>query len=107
MTKRSTSRVPDSETAAADAQPAKGAAAPAFVAPPDAPSAEAPYIPPESEAAVLALLDVYKRACAMLGLGGGEQTVSRRVALAILTAALAGENDLDRLYALALKAAAN
>jgi hypothetical protein len=122
MTKQSTLCVPGADAPAAEAGPAEAAdsAVPFVTAPPEpvgalglegeaahALSADAPYIPPESEAAVFALLDVYQRACRMLELDGGEEAVPRRVALTILNAALSGENDLDRLYALALKAAAN
>lgn len=62
---------------------------------------------PQPEDGIAALIDVFHRVCAELKLDGAHQALPRRVAHTILEAALDGEDNLDSLYARALKAASH
>lgn len=67
----------------------------------------ADVVTPTPEDGIEALIDVFHRVCAELNLDGRHPALPRRVADSILQAALDGEDDLDRLYARALKAASH
>lgn len=54
-----------------------------------------------------ALIDVFHRVCADVMLDAQHQQLPHKVAHTILEAALAGEDDLDSLYARAVKAVSN
>ena len=60
-------------------------------------------IPPAAKEGVDALLGIFHRACHTLKLTADDQTPARAVARAILEAAMAGEDDPDKLYEAALK----
>ena len=56
----------------------------------------------ESRRAIFALLDVFDMACRALDLN-----LNRRIARAMLLAALDGEDDLEKLYRVGLKSVCN
>ena len=64
-------------------------------------------IPLESRQAIYALLDVFGIACRTLDLDLADKETLRKIARAILLAALDGENDLEKLYRVGLKSVCN
>ena len=64
-------------------------------------------VPPEARLGIFALLDVFRSVCLALDLTDGSEVRTSAVANAILGAALDGEDDLERLYQIGLRAVAN
>jgi len=71
------------------------------------PSGEALGMPVESRRAIFALLDVFDMACRTLDLNLDDEETPRRIARAMLLAALDGEDDLEKLYRVGLKSVCN
>ncbi|HXX26732.1 MAG TPA: hypothetical protein VEJ40_08755 [Pseudolabrys sp.] len=61
----------------------------------------------ESRRAIFALLDVFDMACRALDLNLNDEETPRRIARAMLLAALDGEDDLEKLYRVGLKSVCN
>ena len=62
---------------------------------------------PEAEEGVQTLHDIFGHVCRALALDAGDEALSRKIARTLIGGALGGESDPERLFAAAVKAAAN
>ena len=62
---------------------------------------------PEAEEGVQTLVDIFGHVCRALALDAGDEAASRTIARTLIGGALGGESDPERLFAAAVKAAAN